>query len=96
MIMKKDDIRPLAKNLMMNLTDEEVEDIFLEFEKLEKMLSFFDEIDTSNVNEMVYPFEDETTFLREDVPNDVLNQEEVLINAPKQLSGHVVVPKVVK
>ena len=94
--MKKDDIRPLAKNLMMNLTDEEVEDIFLEFEKLEKMLSFFDEIDTSNVNEMVYPFEEETTFLREDVPDVVLNQEEVLINAPKQLSGHVVVPKVVK
>lgn len=94
--MKKDDIRPLAKNLMMDLTDEEVEDIFLEFEKLEKMLSFFDEIDTSNVIEMVYPFEDETPFLREDIPSRALSQEEVLLNAPKELRGHIVVPKVLK
>ena len=94
--MKKEEIRPLAKNLMMDLTNEEVEDIFLEFAKLEKMLSFFDEINTSNVMEMVYPFEEETTYLRDDVPNEVLSQEEVLVNAPKELSGHIVVPKVVK
>ncbi len=94
--MKKEDIKVLANNLMFDLNDEEVEDISKEFDKLDKMLAFFDEIDTSNVKEMVYPFEDETSFLREDEVSNVLSQDDALKNAAKVISGHVVVPKVVK
>lgn len=94
--MKKEDIKVLANNLMFDLNDEEVEDISKEFDKLDKMLAFFDEIDTNNVEEMVYPFEDETSFLREDEVSNVLSQDDALKNAAKVISGHVVVPKVVK
>ena len=94
--MKKEDIKVLANNLMFDLNDEEVEDISKEFDKLDKMLAFFDEIDTSNVKEMVYPIEDETSFLREDEVSNVLSQDDALKNAAKVISGHVVVPKVVK
>lgn len=94
--MKKEDIKVLANNLMFDLNDEEVEDISKEFDKLDKMLAFFDEIDTNNVKEMVYPFEDETSFLREDEVSNVLSQDDALKNAAKVISGHVVVPKVVK
>ena len=94
--MKKEDIKVLANNLMFDLNDEEVEDISKEFDKIDKMLAFFDEIDTNNVKEMVYPFEDETSFLREDEVSNVLSQDDALKNAAKVISGHVVVPKVVK
>ena len=94
--MKKEDLKVLANNLMFDLNDEEVEDISKEFDKLDKMLAFFDEIDTNNVKEMVYPFEDETSFLREDEVSNVLSQDDALKNAAKVISGHVVVPKVVK
>ncbi|MBQ3418919.1 MAG: Asp-tRNA(Asn)/Glu-tRNA(Gln) amidotransferase subunit GatC [Erysipelotrichaceae bacterium] len=94
--MKKEDIKVLANNLMFDLNDEEIEDISKEFDKLDKMLAFFDEIDTNNVKEMVYPFEDETSFLREDEVSNVLSQDDALKNAAKVISGHVVVPKVVK
>ena len=45
---------------------------------------------------MVYPFDVETVFLREDVENDVLSREEVLANVSRVREGHVVVPKVVR
>ena len=45
---------------------------------------------------MVYPFEEETHFLREDVVSNQITQEEVLRNAPKVADGQIVVPKVVK
>ena len=94
--MEKEDIKLFASKLMMNLNDEEVDDIQQEFVKLDKMLSFFDEIDTTNVEEMIYPFEDETSFIRDDEPTHVLSQEDALKNADKVISGHIVVPKVVK
>lgn len=45
---------------------------------------------------MVYPFEEATTFLREDVEEDVLSQEDALKNVKDVRMGHVHVPKVVK
>ena len=45
---------------------------------------------------MVYPFEMPTTFLREDVVENVCSQEDALKNAKAQKEGHFVVPKVVK
>ena len=45
---------------------------------------------------MIYPFEDETTFLREDVVEHVLTQSEALANTKSAKAGHVHVPKVVK
>ena len=45
---------------------------------------------------MVYPFEEETSFLREDEVTHVLTQEEALRNAGSVRAGHVHVPKVVK
>ena len=45
---------------------------------------------------MVYPFEEETSFLREDEVGHVLSQQEALENAKSVRAGHVHVPKVVK
>ena len=66
---------------------------------MERMLNYIDklnELDTEGVEPMVYPFEEETSFLREDEVTHVLTQEEALRNAGSVRAGHVHVPKVVK
>lgn len=88
--------RKLAKNLMFNLSDEEAADIIQEFDTLTRQLEILESIDTTGVEEMIYPFEDETFFIREDKTSNVLTQKAALENAPKSKHGHFVVPKVVK
>ena len=94
--MEKEEIRVLANKLMFDVTEDEVEDIEKEFDKLEGMLKFYDQINTDGVEEMIYPFDEETDYFREDREDNVLSQNDVLANAGKVISGHVVVPKVLK
>lgn len=89
-------LRKLANDLKFSLSDEEVEDLKKDFVAVEKQMELFETIDTEGVEPMVYPFEAPTTFLREDVEDEVLSQEEALQNAPEVRMGHVHVPKVVK
>ena len=94
--MNKEEVKVLANNLMFEVDDNEANDIVSDFELLEKMLNFFEEIDTDGVEEMIYPFEDETSYFREDEVTNVLSQKDALSNAAKVISGHVVVPRVLK
>ncbi len=94
--MEANEVKDLAKMLMFELTDKEVEEIIEEFKTFDKQLALLDKIDTDKVEEMIYPFDIETTYLRDDIPDHVLTQEEVLVNAAKTKQGHIVVPKVVK
>ena len=88
--------KKLAHQIMFDLSDEEAQDIAKEFDTLQKQLSLLEAIDTTNVEEMIYPFEMPTTFLREDVIENVCSQQDALKNAKDSAGGHFVVPKVVK
>ena len=88
--------KKLAKQLMFELSDEEADNIVKEFSTLEKQMALLDAIDTEGVEEMVYPFEDETHFMRKDVVSHVISQEEAVENVEKKIEGHFVLPKVVK
>ena len=81
---------------MFSVNDDEINDIIKEFDSLDKMISFFDSIDTNNVEEMVYPLDIETTYLREDKEDHKISQEDALSNVKKTKQGHILVPKVVK
>lgn len=94
--MNKEQIKELALDLKFVVTDEEAADIENDFVLLEGMLAFFDEIDTEGVEEMIYPFEEATDFIREDEVSNVISQKEALLNVPKVKQGHIVVPKVVR
>ncbi len=94
--MEVNEVKELAKMLMFELTDKEANEIIEEFKTFDKQLALLDKIDTEGVEEMVYPFDVETAYLRDDVPDHVLSQDEVLANAAKTKQGHIVVPKVVK
>lgn len=97
--MKPDDkkyYQQLAAQLMFELSDEEAEEVKEEFTYLLQQLELLDKIDTEGIAEMVYPFEAETSFIREDEIGEYLRQDEALRNAAKVKNGMVLVPKVVK
>ena len=92
----KEYFKKLALNLMFEISDEEAENIIKEFATFNEQLKIFDEIDTEGVEEMVYPFDVETTYLREDVPDHYLTKQEALSNVSKEVEGHFVLPRVLK
>lgn len=87
--------KALALQCRFELTDEEARDIKNEFDVLISQMRLLDKVDTENVEPMVYPFEEPTSFLREDVVENVLPIKEVLKNAPKEKNGFFVTQKVV-
>ena len=88
--------KKLAHDIMFDLNDEEVSELQEEFKVLLQQIELLDGIDTEGVEEMIYPFEAETTFLREDSVDNVISQEAALLNVKSAKAGHVHVQKVVK
>ncbi|NCB33151.1 MAG: Asp-tRNA(Asn)/Glu-tRNA(Gln) amidotransferase subunit GatC [Erysipelotrichia bacterium] len=88
--------KSLAHQLMFDLSDDEADDIVREFETLNRQMKLMDAVSTDGVEEMVYPFEDETSFIRDDEVTNVISQDEALANVEKKVEGHFVLPKVVK
>ena len=88
--------RKLAHQLMFDLSDEEADGIVKEFGELETQMGLLDKVNTDDTEEMIYPFEQATQFLREDVVTNVISQADAMKNVKKNLEGHFVLPKVVK
>lgn len=89
-------LKKLANQLMFDVSDEEIVELQKEFEKLSEQMELLNKIDTEGVEEMVYPFEEPTTFLREDEVDVVISKEDALVNAKRVKDDYVLVPKVVK
>lgn len=92
----KETLKKLANQVMFDLNDQELCEMQDEFEIFLKQIDLLDKVDTQGVEEMVYPFEIPTTYIRNDKDTHVITQSEALVNSPKSVAGHVVVPKVVK
>ena len=67
--------KKLAQQLLFRLSDEEADSIVKEFSTLEKQMALLDAVDTEGVEEMIYPVEEDTYFLREDEVSHVISQE---------------------
>lgn len=92
----KEYFRHLANQIMFDLSDSEIEELQEDFKTLTKQMELLDKIDTTHVEEMIYPFDDDTTYLREDVVTHEISQDDALLNAPLVKDKMIVVPKVVK
>lgn len=88
--------KKLANGIMFDINDQEAEELKEEFKVLLEQIDVLNEISTDGVEEMVYPFELETSFLRSDEVDRVISQEDALANVKSVKAGHVHVPKVVK
>lgn len=87
--------KDLANQLRFSLSDAEAQDIKNEFDVLIDQMDLLNKIDTEGIEPMVYPFDEVTSFMREDVADQVLPVQEVLKNAPKTKNGFFVTQKVV-
>ena len=92
----KEYFKMLANQIMLDLSDTEIEELQDEFKTLTKQMELLEKIDTNNVEAMIYPFEEDTYYLRKDEVSNVITKEEALLNAPDTLNDQVIVPKVVK
>lgn len=92
----KELLKKCANNLMFDMSDEQYELLEKEFEIIIKQMDLLGTIDgLSDVAPMTFPFPCETSYLREDVEEVTLSQEEVLKNAKDTLDGQIKLPKVV-
>ena len=94
--LSKEMFKKLANQVMFDLTDEECEELENDFDTYLKQIDLLNEIDTEGVEEMVYPFEAATAFIREDKVSHTLSVEDAMKNVPNKSENYVVVPKVVK
>jgi aspartyl-tRNA(Asn)/glutamyl-tRNA(Gln) amidotransferase subunit C len=85
----------LAHQLRFDLTDKEAQDIVEEFSILIDQMNLLNAIDTNGIEPMVYPFEEPSSFMREDVVDHVLSAQEALKNAPSSKNGFFITKKVV-
>jgi len=93
--MSKRDFTYLAKQLMFELSEEELHIVERDFIILDKQFKLLDKIDVEGIEPMIYADQQETNFLREDVIGESLTVEEVLKNAKKTKDNMIVVAKVV-
>lgn len=88
-------IQKLAKDLMVELSDNEVEMIHQESFNFLSQVSMLQDIDVDGVEVMSYPFAEETSWLREDVVDHTLDQELAFKNAPRINGDYFEIVKVV-
>lgn len=89
-------LKKLGLKTMFNISDEEMPELIEEYDIFMNHVAVLEKIDTEDVDPLAYPYEIETTFLREDEPVDIISREDVLKNAKCVEDNQIKVPKVVK
>jgi len=92
--MNKKEIEHLAKQLMFELSDDELIMVEQDFVLLDRQLELLNKLDTDKVKPLVYPDEAETDYLRADEISDIMHVEDVLRNVENSKDDLVVVAKV--
>ena len=92
----KEMLKKLANQVMFELSVSECEELQEDFETYLRQLDLLNKIDTEDVEEMVYPFETPTVYIRDDETVHTISQEDAMKNVPNSSENYVVVPKVVK
>lgn len=88
-------LKQLGLKTMFDISDEEMPALVDEYEVFMNHVQVLDQIDTTGVEIMAYPYDVETTFMREDEPNYVISREDALKNAKDVQENQIKVPKVV-
>ncbi len=89
-------IKDAAHRLLFDMSEEEFLTLQNEFKVTLKQMEVLGEIEgIDEIAPMTFPIEMNTTYLREDVANEPLSNEEVLSNVKEKQSGQIKLPKVV-
>lgn len=88
-------LKDLGRKTMFDVSDQEMDALVEEYNVFMSHVQALEKINTEGVEPLAYPYVIETTFLREDIPNHVINREDALKNASSVLDNQIKVPKVV-
>lgn len=89
-------LKESANKLMFTMEESEYDTLLEEFNTLLKQIEIISEIPGVNeVEPMSFPFEVSTSYLREDIVEETLTNEEALKNASDVKDGQIRLPKVV-
>ena len=91
-----DVLKDAANRLLFDMSDEEYATLLAEFNVLTKQMETIGKIEGLDGYEpMTFPFECETTFLRDDEPTEPLDRDDALSNAGSVMDNQIKLPKVV-
>lgn len=88
-------LKRLARKTMFDIQNQEMNEFINEYDRFMSYVDMLEKIETKGVMPLAFPYEIETSFLREDKSGIALKQEEVLKNAKSVMDGQMKVPKVV-
>lgn len=88
-------LKELGLKTMFRISDEEMPLLIQEYDIFMNHVQALEKIDTTGVEPMTFPYDIETTFLREDEPTHMIAREEALKNAKDVTHHQIRVPKVV-
>ena len=92
----KELVDDLANKLLIGLSDEENAMVLNEFEAIDKSIDLINEIEgISEVEPMTHCLDDFEYVLREDIPEESVDIEDLLKNSDDTEGREIVVPKVV-
>ncbi len=94
MAVTKDDVKKIAELARLEFNENELDDYTKEMNKVLGYVEKLNKLDTTNVQPLSHPIENENVF-REDVLVKSVTTEEALKNAPDKTSEHFKVPKVI-
>jgi aspartyl-tRNA(Asn)/glutamyl-tRNA(Gln) amidotransferase subunit C len=86
----------LSKLCRISLTEEEMDNLLVDLQKIIAYVEQLQEIDTSNVAACTTVLEGMSNHMREDEIGECLSREEFLKNAPAHVGGMIRVPPVIK
>lgn len=96
MSIDKDAVKRLANLSRLRIPEENLDEMVAEITKIIGWVEQLQDVDTDGVLPMNSVVEDMRLPEREDVINDGNIRDQVLANAPEQMDGYFLVPKVVE
>lgn len=94
MSVSKDDVKKIAELARLEFTENEIEELNVDLNKILGYVEKLNELDTENVEPLSHPIENNNVF-REDKVQESISREKALKNAPDSSSEHFKVPKVI-
>lgn len=93
---KKKLLKEISHQAMFDVGDNELIDLVKEYDSFMKCVAILESIETSDITPLIYPYEIETNFLREDCIVHETHHRDILKNAKMTQDCYIKVPKVVK
>lgn len=96
-MIKKEDLKEYANDLMFEMEENEYETLLNEFDTFLNWMDYIGKIeDIEKVEPLYFPYTNENVKLRDDEYDESISPKEILACAPEYKEGRVSVPKVVE